>query len=1341
MPLSQQIMWTIIPRGFNEAGTHLRCSLVVSPRLRSTDTLMKQLSQYPDWLDWPQTLQNVSISIRFSNGTVIDPSGYTRISAPDSTAWTSIFVDKTPVKPYQFPMVADLPISSYPVMPAVEFLQQLYQSFGVNSPDTVPEFPANPDQQIPGWLSDAVNSLIRLNLDNGNLWREKKQQMRRDLLKNGAFNWENPSHQEAFEWAQYFHEPMSAPSPPEPNPTYDKAYSPYVRADIAKPKPDFHEIISVLLNHPILMQKLGVILIYEFPLPAGIPSSGWIQAIVSWSPSLPTEDLTPRMEYQLQTTKKRFLAKPAAGSDIEDGQISLQNGRYAFISFDPDAAIRKTLGFASSLRRIRDGIPAPFQTDVRLGGIQQVDPESRTAATPALQSVGFMLIRKNVAFLLKQTFQRAKVKNASIQSHPHDEMLTADDVLRGYRIDVWDSITGQWHSLCKREASYTLLRSSAVITGADEGTLTLTPVGRADADPDELRLHESLAVWKGWSLAVQRPGRTIDTEDEPADPANDPLDDYQVKVEFDVPPGSLPRLRFGQQYRFRLRAVDLAGYSLSLEELDPNDFSKSSPLLPYRRWEPVPNPALLLRTPLDPVDNAGESLEILAIRYIHNSPEVLNPTTQTAQRHIAAPRGSVELSEHHGKLDTGPGNTMDPNTYSMLVTRENTLPGGSAVFPETEWTNPRTGEKVKYPIWNNDQVVVPYLPDPLARAAVFHNVPGLPNGKVLWIEPDGTVTTLSISLLNKNGVVVNFGSDADWPDLKGFRLILAEGNTQPQWDNSNRTLTIFLPKGEEKTILYSCAIGGSPGEADTNKNLFGLWHLISQGLPPVVAQKVLDSVIHGFHWMITPPRKLTLVHAVSRPLMIPKITDINASPRAYGKTQATLTADITIDGKSTGKLSISARWQVPEDNPAETEPKDGKDGRDAPPEQKATIKEMNLTNPDENTLPNVLLQHNFGDTKYRRVQYFPTGVSRYREFFDPTLSEENFSWQGVERSVEILNAARPAGAIVPYAIPAFRWERVQNGNIYISTRKTLTRIYIERPWYSSGEGELLGILLPDAGGTGSQNGGKAILNKFAAKLFGGTTLPPQLQPYVTQWGLDPVWISEPVPTDLAPTPVLFEDVLQTASHLTLEELAGTSHTVTVVAYEPKYDPERQLWYVDVRLLPGESYFPFVKFAVARYQPKSIPNAHLSRVTALEFLQILPDRIATVVKEGAKLRLQVEGHTYRAAYAVHANSEMEATVEVHRNDMPSEFAWEPVATIGLDRMESRTPGFWVGEIDLKEIGIMGAERIRVLFKEYEQWFADAPQQQNIELKLAAQGEFMKGTRLTRRLVYADAIEIV
>jgi hypothetical protein len=87
--------------------------------------------------------------------------------------------------------------------------------------------------------------------------------------------------------------------------------------------------------------------------------------------------------------------------------------------------------------------------------------------------------------------------------------------------------------------------------------------------------------------------------------------------------------------------------------------------------------------------------------------------------------------------------------------------------------------------------------------------------------------------------------------------------------------------------------------------------------------------------------------------------------------------------------------------------------------------------------------------------------------------------------------------------------------------------------------------------------------------------------------------------------------------------AGLS--VDAVPHPVAFDPVRKLWYCDLVIRPGTAYFPFVRLALARYQPHSIPGRHLSSVVMASFQQLAPDRVATVTPElGGRVRVQVHG---------------------------------------------------------------------------------------------------------------------
>ena len=150
------------------------------------------------------------------------------------------------------------------------------------------------------------------------------------------------------------------------------------------------------------------------------------------------------------------------------------------------------------------------------------------------------------------------------------------------------------------------------------------------------------------------------------------------------------------------------------------------------------------------------------------------------------------------------------------------------------------------------------------------------------------------------------------------------------------------------------------------------------------------------------------------------------------------------------------------------------------------------------------------------------------------------------------------------------------------------------------------VALPDGGGASTAD------------------IDAMLQPYITKWGSDPVWASR-LPL-LPPTLYDFPRRVSEDKNLTLEELPSAAR-VAVAGHSVHYDAVRRLWYCDVEIENGDAY-PFVRLALARYQPYSVDNAHLSRVVMTDFMQLAPDRRAEVTPTRGGLTVTVNGYAGR-----------------------------------------------------------------------------------------------------------------
>ena len=121
---------------------------------------------------------------------------------------------------------------------------------------------------------------------------------------------------------------------------------------------------------------------------------------------------------------------------------------------------------------------------------------------PALRTDGIALVHNGRAARLNEWVTRADVQRAAVlQGGPTIDMLDAEDLVRGYRADVWDDLTGEFHSLHERQVRYSADGFGPPLTTTewqpDEGFVQESLTGDT-----EIYVHEKMLTWRGWSLSV-----------------------------------------------------------------------------------------------------------------------------------------------------------------------------------------------------------------------------------------------------------------------------------------------------------------------------------------------------------------------------------------------------------------------------------------------------------------------------------------------------------------------------------------------------------------------------------------------------------------------------------------------------------------------------------------------------------------------------------------------------------------------------------------------------------------------------------------------------------------------
>ncbi|MEV0660861.1 hypothetical protein ACIBI3_11145 [Actinomadura luteofluorescens] len=1065
-----------------------------------------------------------------------------------------------------------------------------------------------------------------------------------------------------------------------------------VRPD--QPEIDFHQMLSALGDHPHLLRRLGLVL--DLSLPADRAPHGELDQAVrlvpSWQSLLPAGASTDVMPYTWYVREPDLFAARGRGAtrlgSLTRGLIMLPEEQFSVEQADIDGAVQKALA---------------------------MEPAD-AAGFPALRTSGFSLVRDDRAAFLMDDLDLAARMEEDLARHS-TIVLFADDLVRGHRLDVWDEEAGRWFSLHERSVDYTVPGDPANSAQAvrAEGFFQVSLARPAGAEAERLYVHERVISWDGWSLSGPRPGKVLSEDPRSPDPArpatlpkripNTAATALPLEIEAAVLPGSLPRLRFGRRYRFRVRTVDLAGNGPTAAEaldLGPEYRLPGGDPAVFRRFEPVPAPPLMPRRRL----TEGQTVDRLVIRStpgqsatdytraFNEDPLVLekgHPAyTADDERHVVAPKAALQLVEWHGMLDAAIG-SADPaarrEVYDLArgesgALDDPSLPGVEVVAV----TRPDGTEIDRYVVHTGDDLAVPYLPDPMSVGAVVHGLPGTDAVEVGWDGPR-------------------------WHRPRSFRLRIADGDGAPRWDADARVLTVPLPQGRTATVRVA-----SRAAPDAVAELMGVLAWCRDDLDPEQLAQVMLAARTDRHWMITPWREVELVHAVQRPPVAPDLELWSGIEREPGDTFLHLFGQASVSPHTTERIDLLAEWREQVDDPALGHPfeRDGSaqvfrlplalaanySGDSIPEEVPCKLTGGALT---FNTraggmlTPPMPTRQELGDTRHRRITYRATAASAFREYFPPEFADGRSSTEGGPVTVEVPSSAPPAAPRVLYCVPTQAWETT-TGEETITRRRRGggVRVYLERPWFSSGDGELLGVLV---------SGEPPLADDPASSL-------------VSLVGRDPIHLSASLGYLAADS---FPASVTAATGLTLPPVLDR-RDVTVLGHRPAYDPETARWFCDIDIDTGNAYSPFVRLALARYQPDSLPGLHLSEIVQTDIVRTLPDRTLTVSKP--RLGVSVDGPSYQAP----EGARMIARLEYRDAAIPDDvIGWRVVpGTVTELRPQFDEEGRQLasaGAIPPAEPPRPPGERLRVTVMEYERLPSDT-----------ADGV------TSERLVYTDSIDL-
>jgi hypothetical protein len=180
--------------------------------------------------------------------------------------------------------------------------------------------------------------------------------------------------------------------------------------------------------------------------------------------------------------------------------------------------------------------------------------------------------------------------------------------------------------------------------------------------------------------------------------------------------------------------------------------------------------------------------------------------------------------------------------------------------------------------------------------------------------------------------------------------------------------------------------------------------------------------------------------------------------------------------------------------------------------------------------------------------------------------------------------------------------------------------------------------------------------------------------------------------------------------------------VLIAPHDVAFNTERQLWYCDIEIdNKSGAYFPFIRLALARYQPISVTSAHLSEVVLADFMQLVPDRWLSVTKpatEPMKRNVHVYGPAYASSSSFEEAKKADGATSIAQKSvikiwvekldanaiLGEEFGWVPEDKAIISEFPFHDPKeypLWAGSVILPPDN----SRYRLVVAEYEEYLVD------------------------------------
>lgn len=1115
--------------------------------------------------------------------------------------------------------------------------------------------------------------------------------------------------------------------------------------------------LGSLGSFPEWLRRLGFAYEIEVSLPFDLSDQSSLTVTPPLSSALPVPVITNSQGYPayLPPTQPSSTSEQPAPVTYQFSNGYLVLDGCDLVINDVDGEGLRTIQYANSLLAPLPPTPSPN------GDGDPPDPPITGNATgpSALpsRSTGISLVHPDTASHLKERLRRyAEELNQSTTPS-----LGLNDLIRGYTPEV--STDGKhWISLTQRRIAYKVTSDAfdcTTVSGDDfvlqqDVPLELGAVTHSDkpsvgTSTSGVVLNHHIAStlfrWPGWGLSVPSPY--------PVSPQSKCQVNCPVPPHFPIavcyqPPNDdkngFTRLRFGNTYYFRVRPLDLLSHGMGSIDSGAPSSARTQLSIQYLRYDPIPAPEVLLEGTLDPSKYPGETLNCIVVRDNDNDHQPI--------RCLVPPVAGFDLLVQHGFLDSDAIFTENGfKRFDEIESFDDVFIEPNGDFPRINVPSIADGKQTIYdvPVYQQGKSQPPcaYLPDPMAMSVVPE-----------FIDLADHTNTVIDGYDSQTFYVDDGNGIRKWPHAKRLRLLVQNfdvGSPQAswQWDDQNKipTLNVSIPKAWQVKLLLRCI----PGEDNASKyfaapsvvesfgnTFFSALKRAGNGpstVPKLTRTDVAKALSKGALPQVTPAREIVIISAVRKPLAESHIEQNSIIIRqTYDSPIVDLSFKVDIGNRrSTGKLEIIANWNDSIDDGSSAR------GLSEPVKNTSHVAQYSLNTQNTNTTqPFTNVKQTFPDTRWRSVSLSVDSVSRFMHYYRDDASETDFiTPDNQPQTITVLSTSRPDPLRVVKIIPLLSTQS-RDAAPHIHFHKRLGgafRIYVDRPWDSSGPNELLAIALWGEKFDLSQPACYDSADKFVPSAYRSWYADPTLEPYVTRWGADPAWLNdtqrpddpiwEPSVTRLAPLSSAFKippsspdeslrgaDVRRCAfpAEISLDTLDTqpskidpTQHPyVTLVTYPIQWDGTQRLWYSDILIEDAPPCF--IRLAFMRYQPQSLINRECSPIGIAPFALIGHERSVYLQKKpDGKLELQIFGAP-RFVNSTRKKSYFRVELQYQEGN-----TWKPTSSDQQPQPEPASTSPISGDNLYSLLASFSMavatpyNNKRVIIREFQSWFADDP----------------------------------